>query len=256
MKVRPVEDHFDPRPLPYWVRLIMGYGEIEREPGILRLILEPGPAALISDAQIHDYAGRNWRWRPPLALTVRARFSHPAPHFMGTAGFGFWNDPFTLSGEVTAPPNNAWFFYASPPSAMELVPGVPGWGWKAAVLDGGRLSGPAMGLAKVLLRFPLLLRPLGRMARARARAAEAIIPHELTGWHSYELRWREDGCTFTVDGVGLLATPYAPAPPLGFVAWVDNQYGVATPDGNITFGRVELAQRQWLELAAVEIRPL
>ncbi len=254
--MQPVEDHFDPRPSPYWVRLLLGAAEIEREPGRLRLVLEPGPAERIADAQIHDYAGRSWRWRPPLAMTVRARFSHPAERFVGTAGFGFWNDPFTLSGEVTAPPNNAWFFFASPPSAMELVEGVPGWGWKAAVLDGGRLPGPAVRLAGLLLRVPFLLRPLGRLARARARAAEALLAHDLTAWHDYELRWRADGCTFAVDGAEVLATACAPTPPLGFVAWVDNQYAVASPDGSIAFGRLDVARRQWLELAHVGIRPL
>jgi len=254
-----VQDQFIPRPSPYWVRLILGHGDIEREEGRVRFVLEGAPAGRISDAQFHDYPGRRpqaYRWRPPLHLAVRARFSHPSTDFLGTAGFGFWNDPFTLSGEVTAPPNNAWFFYASPPSAMELVPGIPGHGWKAAVLDGGKLAGPAVRLAAFLLRFPLLLRPLGRMARARVRAAEALLPHDMTAWHTYELRWLESGCTFRVDGTEVLATAHSPTPPLGFVAWVDNQYAVATPDGDFSFGRVDVPGREWMELEAVEIRPL
>jgi hypothetical protein len=254
-----VQDGFAPRPSPYWVRLILGHGDIEREHGLVRLTLEDAPATRISDAQIHDYAGprkHGFRWYPPLSMAVRARFSHPAAGFLGTAGFGFWNDPFTLTGEVTAPPNNAWFFFASPPSAMELVPGVAGCGWKAALLDGGRLPGPAVRLAAFLLRFPLLTRPLGRMARARVRAAEALLPHDMTVWHTYELRWLEQGCTFWVDGAEVLSTPRSPTPPLGFVAWVDNQYAVATPDGDYSFGRVDVPGREWMELASVEIRPL
>ena len=254
-----VEDRFSPHPSPYWVRLVLGHGDIERDDGCLRLVLEDAPATRISDAQIHDYAGprpRCYRWRPPLALTVRARFSHPAPAFQGTAGFGFWNDPFTLAGDVTAPPNNAWFFYASPPSAMELAPGVPGHGWKAAVLDGGRLAGPAMRLATFLLRFPPLLRPLGRAARARVRAAEAILAPDMAGWHTYQLQWRGTGCTFSVDGTEVLSTPYSPTPPLGFVAWVDNQYAVATADGAHSFGRLAVPGREWMELGLVKIEPL
>jgi hypothetical protein len=257
--LEPIADRFSPRPSPYWVRLILGHGDIEREEGQLRLVLDGAPATGISDAQIHDYAGprpQSFRWHPPLRMAVRARFSHRSPDFLGTAGFGFWNDPFTLTGEVTAPPSNAWFFYASPPSAMELVPSVPGFGWKAAVLDGGTLPGPAVRLAGFLLRFPFLLRPLGRMARARVHAAEALLPHDMTTWHAYELRWQADRCTFWVDGAEVLSTPHAPTPPLGFVAWVDNQYAVATPDGSYSFGRVAVPGQEWMELASVEIKPL
>ncbi len=257
--MQPVQDLFSPRPSPYWVRLILGHGDIERQDGVLRFVLEDAPSTRISDAQIHDYAGprpASFRWRPPLHMAVRARFSHPAQAFLGTAGFGFWNDPFTLAGEVTAAPNNAWFFYASPPSAMELAPGVPGHGWKAAVLDGGRLPGPAVRLARLLLNVPFLARPLGRAARARARAAEALLPQAMTEWHTYELRWLAAGCTFWVDGVEVLSTPVSPTPPLGFVAWVDNQYAVATPDGAHSFGRLEVPGREWMELQAVDIHPL
>jgi len=251
-----VVDDFARGPSPYWARLILGHGEIEREPGRARFVLEGATAQGYSDAQIHDYPGRSFRWHPPLRMTVRARFSHPAERFLGTAGFGFWNDPFTRRGEVTDPPNNAWFFFASPPSAMELVPGVPGHGWKAAVLDGGRLPRPAMGLAGLLLRVPFLLRPLSSLARARVRAAETPIEHDMTAWHTYELRWLAQGCTFWVDGQEVLSTSYAPTPPLGFVAWVDNQYAVATPGGSFAFGRLAVAEREWMELERVEIRAM
>lgn len=251
-----VVDDFARGPSPYWTRLILGHGEIERDVGRARFVLEGATAEGYSDAQIHDYPGRDYRWYPPLLLRVRARFSHPADRFLGTAGFGFWNDPFTLRGEVTAPPNNAWFFFASPPSAMELVPGVPGQGWKAAVLDGGKLPPPAMGLARALLRVPFLLRPLGRLARGRVRAAESLIADDMLAWHTYELHWLAQGCRFLVDGAEVLSTPFAPTPPLGFVAWVDNQYAVATPEGGFAFGRLAVAEREWMEVARVEIRPM
>jgi hypothetical protein len=257
--VRQVQDDFTEGVSPYWTRLILGHGEIERSDDSLRLVLDPAPADGISDAQIHDYFGRGGDgciWAPPLHMAVRARFSHPIQDFLGTAGFGFWNNPFTVQGEVVAPPNNAWFFLASAPSAMELVTDVPGWGWKAAVLDGGRLPGPAMGLARLLLRVPMLQGLLGRLARTRVRAAEALLPGEITDWHTYELRWLRRGCTFWVDGTEVLATAHVPTPPLGFVAWVDNQYAVARPDGNFDFGRVAVPGRQWMELDFVRIRTL
>jgi len=250
-------DRFGQGASPYWVRYAVGHGHLEEEKGLLRLVLGPDSERRLSDAQIHDYPGgrRSFRWSPPLELRVRARFSHPAGEFLGTAGFGFWNHPFTHFDEVVSPPNNVWFFYASPPSAMELVPGVPGWGWKAAVLDGGRVPGPAMALAGLLLRLPLVAPLLARQARHFVRAAEALLPGDMTAWHDYRLCWRADGCTFWVDGKTVLSTPYAPRPPLGFVAWVDNQYAIARPDGHFSFGRLKIPRRQWLELEAVEIGP-
>lgn len=252
----PIEDRFTVGPSPYWVRLLMGHSTIEQSERGVRLVLGPAPGDRVSDAQIHDYAGRTFRWQPPLRMSVRARFSHPSPQLLGTAGFGLWNDPFTLSGQVTAPPNNIWFFYASPPSAMELVPGVPGWGWKAAALDGGRLPGLAMELARRLLQVPALHSILGRVARTRVRAAEALLPPDLTAWHTYELEWRRDGCVFRVDEQEILSTPCSPTPPLGFVAWVDNQYAVARPEGSFAFGRVAVPQQQWLELSYLRLEPL
>jgi hypothetical protein len=32
-------------------------------------------------------------------------------------------------------PRAIWFFYASPPSHMDLALDVPGYGWKAAMID-------------------------------------------------------------------------------------------------------------------------
>lgn len=252
-----VRDLFRGAPSPYWVRYAVGDGFLEPGEASLRIGLAPSPGRYLSDAQIHDYPGgrRSFRWAPPLELRVRARFSHPAGGFFGTAGFGFWNHPFTHYDEVVAPPNNVWFFYASPPSAMELAPNVPGWGWKATVLDGGRLPGPAMVLAGLLLRIPALAPLLARQARRYVRAAEALLPVEMTAWHDYRLCWRPDGCRFWVDGKEVLSTRCTPRPPLGFVAWMDNQYAVASPDGRFSFGRLEVPRQQWLELAAVEIGP-
>jgi hypothetical protein len=54
-------------------------------------------------------------------MTVRACFSHPAGTLRGTAGFGFWNDPFLMTGaRLPALPRAIWFFYASAPSEMKL----------------------------------------------------------------------------------------------------------------------------------------
>src|SRR5438046_3623270 len=81
-------------------------------------------------------------------MEVRARSSHQAASatstvestntLRGTAGFGFWNYPFSVRGDILMLPEAIWFFYASPPSNMALVQGVPGWGWKAQVVHSMR----------------------------------------------------------------------------------------------------------------------
>src|SRR5436853_7051057 len=83
-------------------------------------------------------------------MEVHARSSQPAATSIsipesstilrGTAGFGFWNYPFSVRGDVLMLPEATWFFYASPPSNMALVPHVPGWGWKAQVVHSMRLE--------------------------------------------------------------------------------------------------------------------
>ena len=60
-----------------------------------------------------------------LSITGSADQAHT---LRGTAGFGFWNYPFSVRGDPLMLPEAVWFFYASPPSNMALIPGVPGWG--------------------------------------------------------------------------------------------------------------------------------
>ena len=81
----------------------------------------------LSDAEIDDHrtAPRwNLHWTPPLDLTIRARFSHPAGELIGTAGFGFWNDPFDWSGNVQAPPNAFGFFMRRSQAICRLCGGA------------------------------------------------------------------------------------------------------------------------------------
>src|SRR5512135_3105721 len=103
-------------------RFEVGTGRIQQAGERFRLMVVPGDGRRYADAQLDDYhveGRRRLSRNAPLTLTLRARASHAAP--LGTVGFGFWNDPFSLSGSVLAGPNVVWFFYASPPSDMALV---------------------------------------------------------------------------------------------------------------------------------------
>ena len=84
-----VEDRFEEKFHPRWVRFAIGHSAIEWSPGVARLVVDGAVAGELSDAEIDDHrtAPRwNLHWAPPLALTVRARFSHAAGELLGTAG--------------------------------------------------------------------------------------------------------------------------------------------------------------------------
>jgi hypothetical protein len=225
-----------------------------------RLWVPPTPARHYTNAQLDDYhgfthSGRRGATRfasgPPVQLSLRARASHVAP--IGTMGFGFWNEPFSVSGAILSTPNVVWFFYASPPSDMALAPGVPGWGWKAATLNTGRLPGllvaPAALAAIALTRVPGLGRPVMALARRFAVAHEVLLADAaLDKWHHYRLDWRTGEALFYVDGVERLRSPAPPNRPLGFVMWLDNQYAIASEAGQFGFGVIPVPEAQWLEV--------
>lgn len=228
----------------------------------LRLIDFPTESHRYVNAQIDDYwTGwrRTFRWHPPLRLSLRAQFSHEVDALRGTAGFGFWNDPFLMTGwRWPALPRALWFFFASPPSDMALAWNVPGWGWKAAVIDAGRLAGlrwlplalwliPAMRIRRIHEAiWPSIQRDLG--------IAEAPIHHQMTAWHRYEIAWGKRYTTFWVDGEAVLRDAPSPRGPMGLVIWIDNQYMVVHPSGRFRHGVLTLQEAQWLEIDEVEIQ--
>lgn len=259
-----------------WTRVTPHGGTIETGPTGLRLALPEGArAGVYSDAQIDDYGNlplSRFPWRPPLHLQVKARASHPAhptrslpadtlenqQWLRGTAGFGFWNYPFSLSGAVLRLPEAIWFFAASPPSNMALVPGSPGWGWKAQVVHANR---PGALLAALPTAAAVVWGRISRREQAAARwvqrlsgTAEAPLDADLREWHTYEIDWRFDRARFAVDGVEVLSVVNPPRGPLGFVAWVDNQYAIATPRGQFRFDTLATGP-EWLEVESLQILP-
>ena len=239
--------------------LEVGGGRVVREEERIKLTVPPAAGKVYADAQVDNYHRlRRGRFpnSPPVKMALRARASHAAP--VGTLGFGFWNDPFSLSGGVLAAPNVVWFFYASPPSDMALAEGVPGRGWKAATLNTGRIPplvlAPAALGAIMLTRLPGLGRPVMSAARRAIQAHEALLDDvPLTAWHKYELEWQRELAVFRIDGVERLRAPAPPRGPLGFVLWIDNQYAIASREGKFGFGVCEVKEEQWLEVEDLEI---
>jgi hypothetical protein len=249
---------------PRWRRYLVGVGALESTDSTLRFVVADAVRRRYSDAQIDDYQGlprRRFPWRPPLRLTVRARFSHSAGELCGTAGFGFWNDPFLMTGvRMPALPRALWFFYGSPPSNMKLDLDTPGHGWKAATLDALRpsalLLAPLALPAVALMNIPSLYRRLWPPIQRAINVREAVVEASMTAWHTYAVEWGERRASFSVDGEPVLEDAPAPRGPLGFVMWLDNQYMVATPQGRFRWGLLDAPGRQWMEVDSLTVGPL
>lgn len=233
-------------------------GGIEVTPAFVRLVLNHASATTYSDAQLDDYTGdAGLRWRPPVALTVRARIGSTSGAVHGTAGFGFWNDPGGSRRKRIALPQAIWFFYASPPSNIHLDSLVPGYGWKAMTIDAARLRllalAPLAPLALGLMQVRWLQRALWPIGQWALGAREALVPGDASQWHTYRIEWRDDHARFCVDDVVLLDTPLTPHGPLGLVLWIDNQYAIVTPRGQLGGGLLDAPEAQWLDLMDVKI---
>jgi hypothetical protein len=249
---------------------VVGGGALEPTGSTLRFVTDGASTRRYADAQIDDYQGlprRGFLWQPPLRLTVRARFCHPASDLLqGTAGFGFWNDPFLMTGaRVPALPRAIWFFYASPPSNIKLDLSTPGWGWKAAAIDTQRpfslllapLAPGAMLLMNLRPLYRVLWPPIQRAMKVSEveLAPEAGLRHYMEQWHTYTLDWGEERACFSVDGEGILQAP-SPRGPLGLVVWLDNQYLVATPWGRLRWGLLDIPDRQYMEMDTLSVEPI
>ena len=246
----------------HWITHVLGTGTLEPVGRALRLANANTTARQTSNAQIDDYQDlprRRFRWRPPLTLTVCARFSHPAAGagvyapLRGTAGFGFWNDPFLMTGRRWPTlPRAIWFFYASPPSEMKLDLGTPGYGWKAAMMDAlhprALLLAPIAPLACLLMNLDSLYRRLWPRIQRVLKVHEASLHVDMSDWHTYVVEWGVHTAYLEVDGQTVLTCKAPPRGPLGFVMWLDNQYLVVTPWGRFRYGRLETPGRQWMEV--------
>lgn len=246
---------------PPWQTFVKGEGTLEFTGDTLRFVNADTVTSRYTDAQIDDYQGlarKDFLWRSPLQMTVRARFSHTDEALSGTAGFGFWNDPFMMTGwRWPAPPRVIWFFYASPPSNMKLDLRAPGHGWKAATLDAQRWPFfallPTAPLALPLMNIGPLYRTFWPLGQRAIKVSEALVPVAMTDWHTYLIDWQKKSVHFFVDGQIVLECHKPPRGPLGFVMWLDNQYMVATPWGRFNYGLLDEPGRQWLEVSSLEI---
>src|SRR5215469_8414964 len=106
-------DDFNEEPLDqHWIQTCIGGGTLQLANSVLRIAFESARQGQYSDAQIDDYGDlprAAFPWLPPLRMQVIARSSLPAATpsstgesaglLRGTAGFGFWNYPFSVRGD-------------------------------------------------------------------------------------------------------------------------------------------------------------
>lgn len=237
--------------------LEQGTGRVLRTSEGVRLLRAKATAQAYSNAQLGDPANQ-LRWTPPLTLVVRARFSHPIDQVTGTAGFGFWNAPLGPNVRGLRPPRLIWFLAASPPYDVPLAMEVPGHGFKAAVLDARRAAFfallPVAPIGFLLMRSAALYRRLWPIAQRAIGVEEAGLGWlDPTEFHTYTLEWAKRRVVFSIDGTVVLTTQSAPTGPLQFIAWIDNAYAVATPQGRFGMGVVADVDERWLDLAEVRL---
>src|SRR2546421_9516225 len=200
-----------------WTRTCIGGADLLLSGSTVRLAFASARQGHYTDAQIDDY-GRlpraKFPWKPPVRMEVRARSSLPAATLTGTAdqanmlrgtaGFGFWNYPFSVRGDILMLPEAIWFFYASPPSNMALVPGVPGWGWKAQVVHSMRFTTLTATIPTAFsvawAKFTGVSRPAAKWMQKLSGAHESLLAVEMDSWHTYTLEWRHNEAQFWVDG--------------------------------------------------------
>lgn len=249
------EDGLDPS----WQQVNVGGGEVCARNGILHLTKPHTATDVYANAQIDDYQNlrrRDFLWRPPLTFTIRARFSHN--DLTGTAGFGFWNDPFMMTAaRRPALPRAIWFFYSSSPSNMDLAMDVPGYGWKAATIDAQRplfyALLPTAPIAIPLMHSQPIYRFLWPIAQRAIDVSEALIPQSMMDWHTYRIEWLAQTAAFFIDDHLIMECKTPPRGPLGLVIWIDNQYMVVTPQGRVKHGfvcseRVEQLELEWFQI--------
>ncbi len=233
----------------YWNQLRWGDGIVATDNSILKLNLKSAEDSAYSNMQLDDYtmlSRRNYHWRAPLTMEVKARFifsdnqENKSGEFQGTAGFGFWNNPFSPNTGIHALPESIWFFYASSKSQMVLSKNGFGNGWKAQVVHSIRwvnfLYFIPTSLAVLLAKFTDITGYSLDWIEKFSGVEEKIIDQDMSSWHTYKIEWRKKMSEFYIDDKKIMTSKNSPSQPLGFVAWVDNQYSVVTPKGMIKFG--------------------
>lgn len=236
-----------------------GAGRVTTDEGNTHLHLPPVTADTYHNAQVASYVTRQeMDYKPPLRLSLRA-WAEGRLH--GTAGFGFWNHPYDPAAGLlnrVRLPRALWFFHSSPPNYIPLALNAPGYGWKCGTFnaDNWRFLSllPMAPLGFLLMRFPLLYRRLWPIGQSAIGVSEATLNSDMIYHpHEYSLEWHRENVVFRMDGEVVHMARHEQSGPLGFVAWLDNQYAIVTPQGRFGSGLVSSSESQSLHIEGLQI---
>jgi len=105
-----------------------------------------------------------------------------------------------------------------------------------------------------MMRVPALYRALWPAGQAALAVRERALDRAtMTRETAYVITWEVDRVTFAGDGEPVLVSPFRLGAPMGFIAWVDNQYAVVTPWGRFGWGLVDVPAAQRLDIRQINI---
>jgi hypothetical protein len=246
-----------------------GDSSFESETDSFRLKLHQNKSKKYSNAQVDDYRNlkrKDFIWSPPLHLKLKARTvidinNSSTDKLIGTAGFGFWNDPFMMTGlRSPALPRALWFFYSSKPSLLYLDEKQAYNDWQAMSIDANNPRFismlPLLGLGFPLFNFSKIRNFVWPKVKKAFKGSQQNIQLNFNQWHDYEIIWNVKSVTFLIDGNIIHYTEQSPIGPMGLVIWIDNQYLILKPTGRFGFGNLEVPYEQSLEIKNLSIQKL
>jgi hypothetical protein len=239
--------------------MFKGMGEANGDFSHLKLKLKPSSERSYSNAQWDDYRDlkrKGFIHRPSLTFECEAKWNGP-DDLIGTSGFGFWNDPFMMTGwRWPTLPQAFWFLFESKRSKLSFThENKHEHGLSAMVMDAK--SWPCMLWSFFsLITFPLLLWPrwcswTRKVWPRSLNQAKTTLAINMRSWQRYQLKWQADGVSFWVNGELVLHKKVKIAQPQGLVIWMDNQYAVIEPWGIWSFGSESIVEEQSLELRSI-----
>ena len=107
------------------------------------------------------------------------------------------------------------------------------------------------------MRIPTLYERLWPVGQRAIGVDEMILDAALLRTsRRYGIDWQRDTIEFMINGETVFKTRCVPGGPLGFVAWIDNQYAIVTPQGKFRFGLVDIVGDQQLVIDDVSLETI
>ena len=216
-----------------WSILRVGGGALLRTGSGLRFFNPSPDARRYINAQLDDTQGRR-RSAFPLAAAVDAH--GPCAFFASRRRAWRYSGLWLLERSVhddRAPAAGA----AAALSGSSMRRRLLTWRWRRMCRDGAGRPQVSMrsmdgrsphchfcSLAAPFMRARAMRRRLWPLFQRQFRVGEALLPVDMTGWHTYTLVWTRAAAVFAVDGQTVLVHTPPPRGPLGLVVWIDNQY--------------------------------